>query len=121
MDSFTLVVSVVIVKLGNWSKNKDIERICDELLAIEGTSRKSTPQRCVIKLKKNTLTSIGMDSGKIVMEFLPSKAKYAEAHGTSFVKPHPLAQMAREGWLMARTEDSEEIDQVMGWIISSVN
>lgn len=114
-------VRAVIVKLGNWSNNPSVKRVCDRLLAIEGTSSKATPQRFVIKRNRDTMASVGLEAGVIIMEFRPAKGKYAEAHSSSFVKTHPLAQMAKEGWLMANTKSDEETDKVISWILSSIN
>lgn len=63
-----------------------------------------------------TLAAIGLEGGKPVVEFCPTEHDYAEAHGSAFVKPHPLQQMARDGWLQGRPRSGDELDSIIGWI-----
>lgn len=110
----------MIVKLGNWSKNPVISRICCRLMELPGSAKKTTPQRCHIKLGDTLLSSLGLEGGKPVVEFCPRKEDYAEAHGSSFIRPHPMKNMALDGWLQAHPENDEEADRVSGWIVAAV-
>jgi hypothetical protein len=110
----------VIVKLGSWSNNPLVERLCKGLLEIPGTTRQSTPQRCIIRRDNSTFATLGVEKSRPVIEFVPGKSCFAEAHGSRFVKPHPLQQMAREGWLQAKPQDDEEAEMILRWIRSSV-
>lgn len=110
----------MIVKLGNWASNPVVEQLCEGLLKIAGAKKKTTPQRCLIQIRGETLASIGLENNVPVIEFVISKEIYAEAHGAKFVRPHPLAQMARDGWLQAKPETAEEAGQIVAWICASI-
>lgn len=110
----------MIVKIGNWANNTAVGALCDGLLAVPGASKKATPQRCMIRSGGETCASIGIESGVPVVEFLPTKEDYALAHGARFVKPHPLPQMARDGWLQARTGDAADLERIRLWIVASI-
>lgn len=110
----------MIVKLGNWARNPVVEQLCAGLLGIAGARKKTTPQRCLIQMSGETLASIGLENNSPVIEFVLSKEIYAEAHGAKFVRPHPLARMARDGWLQAKPETAEEADQVVAWVRTSI-
>lgn len=109
----------MIVKLGNWTSNPAVKKSVIACLPLKGQAV-NPRHSCMIKKNKNTLASIGIDAGSILVEFLPDKKDYAEAHGKSFVKPHALQQMAREGWLIARPVDEADTEEVISWISSSV-
>lgn len=111
----------MIVKLGKWAHNADVEAFCENLLKIEGTKKKSTPQRCIIKRDEKTITSVGWEQSTLIIEFIAGAQKYADAHGAKFVRPHPLQQMAREGWLQAKPGNPEEINLVLEWVHSYVS
>ena len=113
--------AVVIVRLDKWSKNSSITRFCDRLLAFEGTERRSTPQRCLITHSGQTLAAIGLESGKAVIEFRPDKDDYADAHGSAFVRPHPLQQMARDGWLQGHPETDADLESIITWVESAID
>lgn len=106
----------MIVKLGNWSGNPLVAELCDKLSALEGVSRRNTPQRCFFKLGGSTLATVGVEQGKAVVEFLPREEDYAAAHGSSFIRPHPQTTMSRQGWLQARPAAQPEADAVFAWI-----
>lgn len=110
----------MIVKLGNWARNPVVEKLCAGLLRIEGACKKTTPQRCLIQMGGETLASIGLENNVPVIEFVLNKEIYAEAHGAKFVRPHPLAQMARDGWLQAKPATAEEAGQIVDWIRTSI-
>ena len=103
----------MIVKLGNWSGNPLVAGLCDKLSALEGVSRRNTPQRCFFKHKGATLATVGVEQGKPVVEFLPREQDYAAAHGSPFVRPHPQTTMSRQGWLQARPKEQPEADAVV--------
>jgi hypothetical protein len=113
-------VNDVIVKVGNWSRHPLANRLCEALLKLPGASKKSTPQRCVIRVDNTTVATVGVDKNDAVVEFLPCEECYAAAHGSGFVKPHPLQSMAREGWLQARPANEQECDQLADWLFTSV-
>ena len=106
----------MIVKLGNWSGNPLVAQLCEKLSALEGLSRRNTPQRCFFKLAGATLATVGIEQGKPVVEFLPREQDYAAAHGSHYVRPHPQTAMSRQGWLQARPATQPEADEVYAWI-----
>ena len=106
----------MIVKLGSWSKNPIVARICAGLEKISNVEKKTTPQRCIIRSGAQTLATLGVDEHVAVVEFRPGGDDYVAAHGSSFIRPHPLQQMARDGWLQARPGNEEEADLVISWI-----
>ena len=106
--------------MGNWSKHPLVRRLCDELAAIEGASKKTTPQRCFIKLGDATLATLGVEKGKAIVEFKTSEDDYAAAHGSPYVRPHPLKAMAMEGWLQAEISEETQCRQVLSWILSAL-
>ena len=110
----------MIVRLDKWSKDPSITRFCDRLLSLPGAEKKSTPQRCQITVNGQSLASAGLEKGKLVIEFRPGKSKYAEAHGSPFVRPHPLQQMARDGWLQGRPDNDADLENILTWIEAAV-
>jgi hypothetical protein len=106
----------MIIKLGGWAKHPLIAKICKRLERIEGIEKKTTPQRCFIKRGDETLATLGAEKGEAVVEFRPKEQDYVTAHGSSFVRPHPLKEMALKGWLQARPSNDSEADQVADWI-----
>jgi hypothetical protein len=110
----------MIVRLSNKKSNKEISEFCERLLQIPGTTKKDTPQRCFIRRKSENLASIGMVDKGISIEFRPGKDKYADAHGSSYVKPHANGVLAKEGWLVAKPDNDEQMSQVVEWILNSV-
>ena len=110
----------MIVRLDKWSKNASIERFCEKLLRLEGTERKATPQRCQITLRGQTLATIGLEAGRPVVEFRPGENEYAEAHGSTFIRPHPMRQMARDGWLQGKPESEADLESIIIWIEAAV-
>lgn len=109
----------MIVRLGKKSKSGKVESYCEKILEIEGTEKKQTPQRCIIKLKSKDLTSAGMDGDQLVIDFRPSKADYPEAHGSSFCKPHTNNLLAKEGWIQAHPQSDSQLDQIVSWVKAS--
>jgi hypothetical protein len=109
----------LIVKLGGWSKNPMVSGLCERLTALDGVSKKTTPQRCFIKLKGDTLATLGVEGGRPVVEFRTREKDYSEAHSSSFVIPHPQGAMARNGWLQSRPASQAEADSIFRWIAAA--
>lgn len=109
----------MIVKVGSWNKNPIVSEFCLRLESLEGVSKKSTPQRCVIKANKATIATVGLENQKLVIEFLSRKCDFPEAHGADFCDVHPLPQLAKEGWLQARPSSSNEEDNIVAWIAAT--
>jgi len=109
----------LIVKLGNWSKNRLAADLCERLTSLEGVSKRNTPQRCYLKLRGATLASlglVGLENNAPVVEFITREEDYAAAHSSAFVRPHPQPTMAKHGWLQARPAGQADIDKLYGWI-----
>jgi len=106
----------LIVKLGNWSKNRLAADLCERLTSLEGVSKRNTPQRCYLKLRGATLASLGLENNAPVVEFITREEDYAAAHSSAFVRPHPQPTMAKHGWLQARPAGQADIDKLYGWI-----
>lgn len=108
------------IKLGGWANDPVVAMLCDRLAQVEGAVEQKTPQRCHVKLRGATVASLGVDRGRPVVEFRPRLDDYAAAHGSRFVRPHPLTAMARDGWLQAHPADRAEAERVLDWIMAAV-
>lgn len=110
----------MIVRLGNKAANKSVEKICNRILEIDGTSLKQTPKRCIIMLSKANLVSVGAEKEGITIDFRPSRTDYPDAHGSTFVRPHSNSLLAKEGWLIAHPQNEEQQEQVISWVHASI-